>query len=217
VGHKEVTFYPHDEVPINFRRMSFIRKCWIMLLGCPLDFKDATTLVEVYTPFARVLHWNSEDTSMSRVLLKVLVEVPLEIPRDVVMKIGRESDGEDHSWTISIYIFNSEVIMDGPPKEDPSENNGDPHPFHGHVLLGEQQHVAGITDQYMEEILQHNPFPIVAVPDPGSNMGTLTRNIGRDAMEVTLDAEVCKARLLNKQSALSAQGIQGAPELGHLS
>jgi hypothetical protein len=74
VGHREVTFYPHDEASINFRRISFTRKCWIMLLGYPLDFKDVTTLVEVYTPFARVLHWNSKDTSMSRVLLKVLVE-----------------------------------------------------------------------------------------------------------------------------------------------
>jgi hypothetical protein len=64
-----------------------------MLLGYPLDFKDATTLVEVCTPFARVLHWNSEDNSMSRVLLKVLVEDRREIPRDVVIKMGRESDG----------------------------------------------------------------------------------------------------------------------------
>jgi hypothetical protein len=111
---------------------------------------------------------------MSRVLLKVLVEDSLEIPRDVVIKMGRESEGEGRTWTIPIYIFNSEVIMAGPPnEEDPLENDGDPHPFHGPVLLGEQQHVAGIVDQYMEEILQHNPFPIVAVPDQGSNMGLL--------------------------------------------
>jgi hypothetical protein len=59
-----------------------------MLLGYPLDFKDATTLVKVCTPFARVLHWNSKATSMSRVLLKVLVADLLEVPRDVVIKIG---------------------------------------------------------------------------------------------------------------------------------
>jgi hypothetical protein len=104
VGHREVTFYLHDESPINFRRMSFSRKCWIMLLGYPLDFNDATTLVEVCTPFARVLHWNFEDSSLSRVLLKVLVEDPLEIPRDVVIKMGHESDG-GHSWIVPIYIF----------------------------------------------------------------------------------------------------------------
>jgi hypothetical protein len=105
VGHRGISFYPHDEAPINFRRMAFTRKCWIMLLGYPLDLKDATMLVEVCTPFARVLHWNSEDTSSSRVLLKVLVEHPLEVPPDVVIKMGRESDGEGHSWTIPIYVF----------------------------------------------------------------------------------------------------------------
>jgi hypothetical protein len=88
IGHREVTFYPHDEASLNFRRMSFTRKCWIMLLGYPLDFKDATTLVKVCTPFARVLHWNSKATSMSSVLLKVLVADLLEVPRDVVIKIG---------------------------------------------------------------------------------------------------------------------------------
>jgi hypothetical protein len=59
---------------------------------------------------------------MSRVLLKVLVEGSLEIPRDVVIKMGRKSEGEGRSWTIPIYIFNSEVIMAGPPdEEDPPE------------------------------------------------------------------------------------------------
>jgi hypothetical protein len=69
----------------------------------------------------------------------------------------------------------------------------------------------------MEGILQHNPFPVVAVLDQGSNMGILSRNVERDDVEVTLDAEVCKAKLLSKQSALSAQRIQDAPDSGHLS
>jgi hypothetical protein len=51
---------------------------------------------------------------MARVLLKVLVEDPLEVPRDVVIKMGCESDGEGRSWIVSIYIFNSEALMAGP-------------------------------------------------------------------------------------------------------
>jgi hypothetical protein len=203
VGHREVTFYPHDEVPINFRRMSFSRKCWIMLLGYPLDFKDATTFVEVCTPFVRVLHWSSEDSSMSRVLLKVLVEDLLEVPRDVVIKIGRESDGEGCSWTVPIYIFNSEALMAGLADEDLSENNGDPHPFHGPILPGEQHHVAGLADQFMEEVLQHNPYPIVAALEQGSNMGSLTRNLANESVEVLLDSEVCKARVQHRVVVLA--------------
>jgi hypothetical protein len=201
IGQRQVTFYPHDKVPINFRRMSFTVKCWIILLGYPLDFKDATTLVEVCTPFARVLHWNSEDSSMSRVLLRVLVEDRREIPRDVVIKMGRESDGEGRSWTVPIYIFNSEILPVGPfDEEDPPDNNEDPHPFHGPILPGEQQQVAMVADQYMEEILQQNPYPVVAVPDQGSSLVPLARNVEGRSVVVTLDPEECKARRLNKRS-----------------
>jgi hypothetical protein len=111
---------------------------------------------------------------MSRVLLKVLVEDLLEVPRDVVIKMGHESDGEGCSWTVPIYIFNSEALMAGLADEDLSENNGDPHPFHGPILPGEQHHVAGLADQFMEEVLQHNPYPIMAALEQGSNMGSLT-------------------------------------------
>jgi hypothetical protein len=38
------SFYSHDEAPMNFRRMSFSRKCWLLLLGYPLDFKDLSIL-----------------------------------------------------------------------------------------------------------------------------------------------------------------------------
>jgi hypothetical protein len=93
IGLREVMFYLHDEAPLNFRRVTYTHKCWVMLLGYPLDLKDFSTLNEVCTPFAKVLHWNANDQSLSRVLLKILVEDPLEIPRSVVIKLGRESDG----------------------------------------------------------------------------------------------------------------------------
>jgi hypothetical protein len=89
--------------------MSFTRKRWIVLLGYPLDLKDSTTLVEVCAPFATVLHWNSEDASLSRVLLEVLLEDPLEILRGIVIKMGRESNGNGRSWKFPIYVFNSEI------------------------------------------------------------------------------------------------------------
>jgi hypothetical protein len=56
IGLREFSFYLHDEALINFRRMPFTRKFWIMLLDYPLDIKGSMTLVEVCAPFARVLH-----------------------------------------------------------------------------------------------------------------------------------------------------------------
>jgi hypothetical protein len=74
---RQVAFVPHDEALMNFRLVSFSRKSWIMLLGYPLDFQDSASITQACAPFAHVLHWNSDDTSLSRVLLKVLIEDPL--------------------------------------------------------------------------------------------------------------------------------------------
>jgi hypothetical protein len=84
---------------------------------------------------------------MLRVLLKVLVEDVHQILGDVVIKMGPESDGEGRSWTMPIFIFNSEILSARPSDEDdPPENNGDPHPFHGLVLPGEQQQLVGLAN-----------------------------------------------------------------------
>jgi hypothetical protein len=55
---------------------------------------------------------------MLRVLLKVLVEDVHQILGDVVIKMGPKSDGEGRSWTMPIYIFNSEILSARPSDED---------------------------------------------------------------------------------------------------
>jgi hypothetical protein len=56
------------------------------------------------------MYWNNEDVSVARVLVKILVEDPLEVPRSLIIKMGRELDGEGRSWTVPVYIFNSELL-----------------------------------------------------------------------------------------------------------
>jgi hypothetical protein len=113
------------------------------------------------------LYWNLEDPSLSRVLLKVLVEDPLEVPRSLVIKIGKESDGEGRSWTVPVYFFNSDMVNAGPAnEEDPLANNRDPHPFHGPVVPGEPDFVAHIGDQFINNLPQQ--VVNLQVPDQGS-------------------------------------------------
>jgi hypothetical protein len=73
---------------MNFRTITFTHKCWILLLGFPLDLKDSNIITRVCSLFAKVLHWNSKDPRRSRVL-KVLVEDPLEVPHSLVIKMVR--------------------------------------------------------------------------------------------------------------------------------
>jgi hypothetical protein len=75
--------------------------------------------------------------------------------------------------------------------------------------------VAGIADQFMEEILQHNPHFVVAVSDQGSNMGSLTRNMRNDLVEVILDREAYLERMQGRQVvlALPGQKVHSSPVL----
>jgi len=108
IGGHEVRFVKHDETPMNVCNSPYTRKSWLLLLGYPLDFKDPLILKQVCSVFGQLLFWNSSDHSRARVLVKVMIDNPLEVPRSLVIKHGKELNGTGRSWTVPVYIFNSE-------------------------------------------------------------------------------------------------------------
>jgi hypothetical protein len=105
-------------------------------------------------------------------LLKVLIEDPLEVPRSLIIKLGREADGHGRSWTVPVYIFNPDLVNAGPTnEEDPPENNGNPHPYQGPSMPGEEQFMVQMVEHFMENLPQINQN--VSALDEASNVGSV--------------------------------------------
>jgi len=151
VGPHTVTFVNHDAA-MNCKRSPFNRIGWILLLGYPLDYKEKQYIDKACSPFAQVVHWHATDYSLSRVLVKVLFEDLLEIPRSLKLKAGRTIDGEGRSWTVPVYILNNEFADMMPDEEiPPPPNNGNPHPHEGPVAHGEPEQVAEWAENQMNQ------------------------------------------------------------------
>ena len=107
VGNRMFRFVKHDEAPMNAWRSPFTITCWLLLLGYPLDLKDTNIMKQVCGVMGQLLFWNSEDRSLARALVKVMIDNPLDVPRSLVIKHGKELGGVGKSWTVPVYIFNS--------------------------------------------------------------------------------------------------------------
>jgi hypothetical protein len=71
--------------------------------------------------------------------------------------MGRENDGQGRSWTVPAYTLNSELVNgDGADEDELPSHNGNPHPFHDPLVLGEEQFVQDLVNQYIDNMPQNN-------------------------------------------------------------
>lgn len=131
-GQWVITVRRHDEAR-NFRSCAYIRQCWIMLLGFPLDFQSVDFVRASVAPFGRFLRWY-EGPNKSRLLAKCLILSPDCVPRNVVVSHGTTLGGSDRSWSVPVYMLNGQFPDGFPADEDPVPFDGNPHPVNGDVL-----------------------------------------------------------------------------------
>jgi hypothetical protein len=113
---------------INLRNSSFSRTCWVMFLAFPLDFQTREILQQAVGLFGSVVTWTDNTRFRSRILLRCRVTFVRRIPRSIVIsESGTVADG-GHSWTVPVFVLDSNPNDVLPVDEDPIPPNGNPHP-----------------------------------------------------------------------------------------
>ncbi|WVZ57952.1 hypothetical protein U9M48_008279 [Paspalum notatum var. saurae] len=146
--------FRHDE-GLNLRDCVYERRCWIMILGFPLDYQDTDHLHAAVAPFGRLLNW-IDGPNKSKVLVHALMLLAARIPKSIVFSQGTLLGGNGRSWSAPVFILGGnwgQFPDNFPPKEDPAPADGNPHPMHGHVVHGNPN------------ILQHWVHEVVGAAD----------------------------------------------------
>ena len=124
----------HDEAR-NLRSCPYIRECWVMFLGFPLNYQLHDYIKAAVSPFGRLLRW-FEGPNKSRVLVKCLVISPDRVPRSLVISQGSLLGGNGRSWSVPVFLLNGNFPDVFPQDKDPVPMDGNPHPINGHVNEG---------------------------------------------------------------------------------
>jgi hypothetical protein len=121
---------------VNWRRFSFNRECWVLLVGPPLDYRFTEDLNGVFSDIGKLLLWEKYEANLGRIIAKVRVSDLEDIPKSIRFTDGDRPDSE--SWTFSVEILQEEMLGGGPADEDPLPDEGmDPHPLPGNVIQNE--------------------------------------------------------------------------------
>jgi hypothetical protein len=99
-----------------------------MFLAFPLDFQTRDILQQVVGLFGSVITWTDNSRFRFRILLRCRVTFVSRIPRSIVIsESGMAADG-GHSWTVPVFVLDSNPNDVLPGDEDLIPPNGNPHP-----------------------------------------------------------------------------------------
>jgi hypothetical protein len=123
---RELRVVEHDR-EINLRNSPFSRTCWVMFLAFPLDFQTCDILQQAVGLFGSVVTWTDNSRFQTRILLRCRVTFVSRIPRSIVIsESGTVADG-GHSWTVPVFVLDSNPNDVLPGDEDLIPPNGNPH------------------------------------------------------------------------------------------
>jgi hypothetical protein len=77
-----IHFISHDRVK-NFRSISYERKCWILMLGFPLDFMHNFYIHQVVSSFGRLIRWHNSRNIKSYVLVPCMYHSVQEVSHNI--------------------------------------------------------------------------------------------------------------------------------------
>jgi len=129
-GGREIFVEEHDS-GLNLRACPFSRICWVMFLCFPQDYQTKGYIEQAVNHFGTVLTWTNNTNCKSRVLVRCSVLHISKIPRSVIVCRPATVGGAGHSWTVAVFVLNSQNNEHIPGDEDSVPDDGNPHPFPG--------------------------------------------------------------------------------------
>jgi hypothetical protein len=136
---REIYVEEHDK-GINLRNCPFTRTCWIMFLAFLLDFQTRDIISQAVGHFGTIITWTNNTRCKSRLLLRCKVTLVSRIPRSLLVCEGNVGGNNGSSWSILVFVLNSQQTDEFAGDEDQIPSNGNPHPENPHFLNQEQNH-----------------------------------------------------------------------------
>lgn len=126
---REIILEEHDR-GLNRWDSSFSRTCWNMLLWCPLDYQTKDYIQLAINHFGTIMTWTNNSDFKSRVIVRCSVLHISKISRSIIVfQASWWRGGARQSWTVPIFVLDSQNNAHISCDEDPIPYDCNPHPL----------------------------------------------------------------------------------------